>query len=113
VAAGSNLAGPRPQVAVRLRVDRGAVRNLFTRLDGPVGRDLSRRALRVEARAKTLAPVDTGRLRSSIRWNLQRRPSGVVATVGTDVEYGLAVHEGARGRRPRPFLRDALPAARD
>lgn len=105
-------AGPKPVVSVRIRVDRGVLANVFSRLDGPIGRDIARRALRVESRAKVLAPVDTGRLRSSIRWDMQRRPAGIVATVGTDVEYALPVHEGARGRAGRPFLRDALPAAR-
>jgi len=89
-------------------------------------------------RAKTLSPVDTGRLRASIRgefsrgWTLRPR-----YTVSSDVEYAAMVNDGTRphiirprnaqvlrfqvngrtvfarvvhhpGTRPRPFLDRAL-----
>lgn len=108
---------------------------------GDVARDLARRAIRVESRAKRLCPVDTGRLRASITWEIVRSSGGVyVARVGTNVKYARAVHDGTRphvieprqatvlrfpanggivyarrvnhpGTRGIPFLRDALPAA--
>lgn len=98
-------------VTVTMRSDAGAIRAFLASSTGPVAMDLSRRAIRVESRAKVLCPVDTGRLRSSIRWQLNRRPGGLVATIGTEVEYGGFVHNGTRYVRARPFLTNALPAA--
>lgn len=61
---------------------------------GPVARDLALRAVKVTSGAKRRAPVDTGRLRSSIRFAMLRDGKGMYARVGTEVEYALAVHEG-------------------
>lgn len=66
-----------------------------------------------------LCPVDTGRLRSSImRGRLRSTANGVAGSVESNVVYAAAIHEGKgppswrfRPPRPRPFLRDALPAA--
>lgn len=79
--------------------------------DGPVAKDLSRRASRVRSEAVRRCPVDTGRLRSSIRWILVRDSQGLAAIVGTDVHYAVYVHNGTRGRPGRPFLTEALAAA--
>jgi hypothetical protein len=91
---------------------------------GPAGRDLARRLRRVEARAKALCPVDTGRLRSTIRVvGPYSTATGVEGKVGTATVYAPAIHEG-RGSRfappswhthgpgPRRFLKNALIAAR-
>lgn len=78
---------------------------------GPeVGRDLARRAIKVQAEAKRLCPVDTGRLRSSIQWAVAPLNGSLVAAIGTDVEYARYVHDGTRFMAGRPFLTDALPA---
>lgn len=61
---------------------------------GLVGKDLVKKAIKVEAAAKRLCPVKTGRLRSSIRWTLGADGGGLFARVGTDVTYALFVHEG-------------------
>lgn len=96
---------------------------------GPVGRDLTRRAMRVRNTARTLSPVDMGRLRSSITaTDPVPIAEGLLVQVGTNVLYSLAVHEGsgspyaprswriahARGHviPPRRFLVNALPAGR-
>lgn len=47
--------------------DEAAIRAVFQSLNGPIGRDLDRRARRVEAAAKQLVGVKSGRLRGSIR----------------------------------------------
>lgn len=62
----------------------------------------------VVARARRLAPVDTGALSRSITG----RGSGSTATIGTKVSYGMPVHFGvpSRGQRPRPFLHQAVEA---
>lgn len=109
---GRRIEGRYVSVTVRVHSDAGAIRNLVAGPNGPVAKDLARRAIRVESRAKTLCPVDTGRLRSSIRWQIVRRPAGLVAIIGSDVQYAGLVHNGTRYMRARPFLVDALPAAR-
>jgi len=63
----------------------------------------------VEAEAKRRAPVDTGRLRSSINSGV----SGDVAKVGTDVEYAPYMEYGtSRFPTGKPFLRPALDVSR-
>ena len=46
--------------------------------------------IETEAGAKQAAPVDTGRLRSSIQYT----PDTLACTVGTDVEYAAPVEQG-------------------
>lgn len=61
------------------------------------------------ARAKVLAPVDTGRLRASIR--LERRSVFGLRqrwTVGSDVEYAPMVNDGTRPHKIRPRTKKAL-----
>ncbi len=120
--------------------------------------DLRLRANRVLNAARRNAPVDEGRLRSSLAVTYSKGPAGQpIARIGSNLDYALYVHEGTgvygpkgtpirakagqfmrwpvknnsgQGRRryaggstaayarevrgvpPRPFLRDALDAAR-
>lgn len=54
-------------------------------------------------RAKVLAPVDTGRLRASIRVESRRTLAlRSVYTVGSDVEYAAMVNDGTRPHVIRP-----------
>lgn len=96
--------------------------------DGPVARDLARRAIRVTNEARLNATgrpvagatnpegrgprVDTGRLRSSITWELGRDTLGVYADIGTNVPYGYYLETGLVNGVRYPFLTPALPAAR-
>ena len=106
-------------MTARFVLNQGNVRDLLKSRNGAVGRDLLRRSIRVESRAKQLAPVDTGRLRNSVTHALGVERGAVVGYVGTNVDYVLPVHEGhvqvtRNGGRivpGKPFLRDALPAA--
>lgn len=109
-------------------INRAAVLQL-TGPRGAIARDLTRRAIRVTNTAKTLCPVDHGRLRASIT-HTEPQPirQGLVVQIGTNVVYSLAVHEGSgspyaprswrighsRGHvvPRRPFLVNALPAGR-
>lgn len=73
--------------------------------EGPVARDLLRRAINVENQAKINATgrpgpnVQTGRLRSSITHDLRRDSIGLVARVGTNVSYGAYVELGTTPHR--------------
>ena len=107
-----------------------ALRSLLNGPSGGVARDLGRRAVNVQSQAKRNASgrpgpnVDTGRLRSSIAWELRTgssslpgfaQPTGggdLVARIGTNVIYGryLELGETRNGAR-YPFLVPALKAA--
>lgn len=127
--------------SVRVSISQQALGSLAVDPSGPVMKDLFRRGLRVQARARRLCPVDEGRLRSSIQVGFGNDSRGHFVKVGTDVSYAIYVHEGTRphwppvlalggwaqrhniaaflvaravarhGTRAHPFLRDALPAA--
>jgi HK97 gp10 family phage protein len=92
--------------------DNAALRRLLESEDGEVAKELTRVTIRVHRRAKQLAPVDTGRLRASVTYEVGRDSQGLVALVGTDVSYGPYVELGTRRMSARPFLRPALQAAR-
>lgn len=146
-------------MSVTHKLDLGAVSRLLTSPTGGVAKDLLRRGLKVETRAKELlnaSPrrVDTGRLRSSVRAILITYDGKPAVTIGTNVKYAKFVHDGTGifgpysqvirpknkkalkwaskthgaksgkgkgyvfakytiGMRPNPFLKNALPAARD
>jgi hypothetical protein len=57
----------------------------------------------------------TGRLQGSITWELSRRGlfgRGLMARVGTNLEYGRYLENGTRRMRPRPWLKRSLDAVR-
>lgn len=66
---------------------------------GPVAKDIIKRCIRVESKAKQNISrnpkrVDTGRLRSSITWELRLIGGKPVGRVGTNVKYARYVHDG-------------------
>lgn len=74
--------------------------------------DLERIGLTIQNGARRYCPVDTGRLRSSIRSSGVREDGkGLYVEVGTNVEYATFVEFGTRRQRPQPFLRPAFMAA--
>lgn len=104
-------------------INYGILHELLAGPNGPVVRDLALRAIRVESAAKMNAShtppsvrgsgpaVRTGRLRSSITWDIQEDAIGVYARIGTNVEYAKWL-EGPEQVYDRPFLAPALEAAR-
>ena len=79
--------------------------------NGPVGRMLSRKGLRVQNVARTLAPVRDGRLRSSITIvGPYPTPRGQGVAIGSNLVYSLAVHEGSGGAFAPPSWRAAHAA---
>jgi len=87
-------------------LDRAALNRTFratSRSEGEIA------ARQVVARAKVLAPVDTGRLRASIR--VERRSTLGLRqrwTVGSDVEYAPMVNDGTKPHIIRPKRAKAL-----
>jgi HK97 gp10 family phage protein len=66
---------------------------------------IRRTAFAIEARAKQLAPVDTGLLRNSIHAEMK---GPLKATVGTNVEYAEYQEFGTRHQKGTPFLTPAF-----
>jgi hypothetical protein len=109
------------RVSVEVSFDEAALRRLTRSPGSPLVREVHRRVQRVEARAKQLAPVDSGNLRRNIR---VRGPAATASGVGWDVvaavAYALWIHRGRREYKrgtgrfvyasagPRPFLLRAL-----
>jgi HK97 gp10 family phage protein len=97
-------------MADRFVFDEKGLAELFDSPQGPTGQMLLRRATRIERGAKRTAPVDTGRLRASVTHSLERDFAGLVAVVGTDVDYAPFVELGTSRAAAQPFLRPALAA---
>jgi hypothetical protein len=81
-------------------INRVALRQTLFGNTGPVGRDLALKSQRVVNAAKRLCPVDTSRLRASIRYQLFFSNESIYSLVGTDVAYALFVHEDTRPHWP-------------
>lgn len=94
------------------RFDDAAWDRLVSGPGSEVGKDLKRRATKVVRAAKRLAPVDTGRLRSSIVDEMGAEGDDLVARIGTDVEYAAYVELGTSRAGAQPYLRPALDAGR-
>lgn len=84
----------------RIRLDRAALNRTLT---NATRRELTEAGRQVVNRAKVLAPVRTGRLRSSIRAEPPRIFSlrGSL-TVGSDLEYAGFVNDGTRPHQIKP-----------
>ena len=69
-------------------------------INSALKRAVRKSALLVERYSKMRSPVDTGRLRSSIR----TRIDDFTATVSPTVNYAIFIHDGTRNMRARPFM---------
>lgn len=90
----------------RIRVDQAQLRRVIRRASMT---ELENTGRRVVNRAKILCPVDTGRLRASIKGKASRtwtlRPQ---FTVSSNVDYAPMVHDGTRPHIIRPRTKQAL-----
>lgn len=90
----------------RTRLDRAA---LSRTIRGASRNELDAAARRVLNRARVLAPVDTGRLRASIRIESRRTLTlRTIYTIGSDVFYAPYVNDGTRPHKIRPKTKKAL-----
>jgi hypothetical protein len=97
----------------RLVVNRQELNRLLESPDGPVARDLGRKAQRVAAQARRRAPKKTGALKASIGWTIGSDELGLFAEVTARVPYSAPVEQGHRtdgGKRVRArrYLKPAL-----
>jgi hypothetical protein len=75
------------------------IRVLLHSTHGGVAKDIIKRCIRVESKAKQNISknpkrVDTGRLRSSITWEIRLLGQKPIGRVGTNVKYAKFVHDG-------------------
>jgi|SRR5882757_3722186 len=77
-------------------------------LAGPAGAYMRKLALMVETGAKRLAPVDTGRLRSSIEHTVSGNGDGMKADIFSTVNYAIYQELGTRYQSGTAYLRPAL-----
>lgn len=92
---------------------RKAINNLRKVSPQACGRAIKQAAMLVERGAKARAPVDTGRLRSSITHELTEAFGGDVndAIIGTNVEYAPHQEFGTSRCKAHPYLIPALTEA--
>lgn len=81
-------------------VNEGALDQLLKSPDGEVAKDVMRRTLQVDRMAKRLCPVDTGRLHSSITWEMSSDGDGPYGVVGSNVVYARIIELGGVIDRP-------------
>jgi HK97 gp10 family phage protein len=96
-------------MATQVRINQGNIDRILRSPSGPVGNMLMSIGVRVANNARSNAPVDTGRLRSSIQVTPpQLDGSNLAVRVGTNVNYAIFVEQGTRFMRAQPFLQTAL-----
>ena len=81
--------------------------------NGPVGRDLRRRAEQVTALAEQNASgpiigIESGDLHSGIRFEIKQDAEGLFATIGTDARHGGFAYPTFWDSSGRPWLTNAL-----
>lgn len=81
---------------------------LDEKIEEQVHKSLLKSAYKVESKAKSLTPVDTGRLRSSITTDDNSTEGSIEIEIGTDVEYAPYVEYGTTKQAEQPFLNPAL-----
>ena len=96
-------------MANSLRIELKGVEGLKSKLFNLVGKvrrgtedTVAETLLLIESDAKQFAPVDTGRLRSSIHTELA--PNRLSGSVEVGVSYGIFLEFGTRYQRAQPFL---------
>lgn len=67
--------------------------------------------LQVQSKARSLCPVDTGRLRSSIIMTKGRDGQGFYVEIGTNVSYAAFVEFGTSRAAAQPYLLPAVALA--
>jgi len=86
------------------------IRGLGDRVNREARKAIAIAGIDTERMAKKFVPVDTGRLRSSIRV-LRFTPDGLGLEVGTEVEYASKIEFGIGNLRAQPYLFPAFELA--
>lgn len=91
-----------------VEVQENNVEQVEAAMNKAIAKALTMIGLKAEGNAKSICPVDTGRLRNSITNAIDTEANAVY--IGTNVEYAPDVELGTTRMHPHPYLR---PAAAD
>jgi hypothetical protein len=83
---------------IRVVLDPVAIKNLLSNPQGAVYQDMRRRGNAVKREATRLAPKDQGTLKQSMAMEMSVTGDTVVVRVGTNLKYGLYIHEGTANK---------------
>jgi len=83
------------------KIDNQQLAVLLAGPSGPVWGLMARTGNQIQNAAKDLCPVDRGRLRQSIRYEVRREGNNPTVVVGTNVQYAIYIHEGTGIHGPR------------
>lgn len=75
-------------------MDEAGIAALLYDEHGPVGQDLLRRVLAVEARVVEFTPAETGRARGSVDHEIGRDADGLYGRVGSNLDYFIHIERG-------------------
>ena len=87
-------------MAITITVTSNRLAEMGAKLPGAVSQIVKKSAFDLEAKAKALAPVDTGNMKSTIRTDIT--DGGMSATVSVGAEYGAHVEYGTQPHVIRP-----------
>jgi HK97 gp10 family phage protein len=87
-----------------MAVSKNDLPRIASQIERALSQLLRKHAFGIEAKAKALAPVDTGLLRNSVQTKID---GPLKATVGTSLEYGPYQEFGTRHQKGTPFLTPA------
>lgn len=94
-------------VKLDIRIDSAKLQKYLANATPKVERALqtaiTKGTITAQGLARRASPVDTGRLRSSIFYEI--RP--LFGSISTDTEYAVYVHDGTRHITGRPFMKEA------
>lgn len=96
-------------ISLKVSIGKSKLGGLTKRVRDRIDLAVKKTALDIEADAKTLAPVDTGALRSSIQAEF---PSELYAEVNVGVDYGIYQEYGTRDMPAQPFMTPATERRR-
>ena len=99
---------PRPAIEIDGRKFTKALAKRLDAMETEAERDVIRLAADIREDVQSRVPVDTGRLRRSVRVNVRKNAKGLLATVRVGAFYGKFIEYGTEDQRPRPFFRPAV-----
>lgn len=78
------------------KIDRKAFESEFNSPSGMVGRHLIKQAKLLQRLARAQVGMKTGKLRKSINYTINKRSTGLVATIGSNNKIAFWHHEGTK-----------------
>lgn len=87
-------------------------RKCLSYFSSEVEKGIDRAAAYAVKQAKTLVPVDTGKLKASIKATTHVVGDKAISQISASMDYAAAVELGTRHQKAQPFLRPAISHTR-